>query len=65
MLAHGTAFDVLPHELRETRPLKLGGDELASFEVTQVASSLVVVAAGKDGATEGVLRGNIDTTFVG
>ena len=30
-----------------------------------MASSLVVVAAGEDGATEGVLRGDVDTTFVG
>ena len=35
------------------------------LEITGVTSSLVVVAVGEDGMTEGVLRRNIDTIFVG
>ena len=30
-----------------------------------MASSLVIMAMGEDGASEGVLRGDVDTTFVG
>ena len=36
-----------------------------SLEITRVTSSLVVVAMGKDGATEEIVGGNVDTTFVG
>ena len=52
------------HELHETWPPKLRGDELVSLEITGVAGGLVVMAAGKDGAAEGVLQGNVDTAFV-
>ena len=51
--------------LCETWPPEFGGDELAGFEVPGVASGLMIVAVGKDGATEGVLWGDIDVTFVG
>ena len=65
LLAYGAAFDILSHKLCKTQPPKLHGDELASFEVAGVSSSFVVVAVGKDGATKGVVGGNIDMTFVG
>ena len=64
LLAHGTAFNIFAYELRETRPPELRGDELAGLEITGVAGGLVVVAAGEDGTTERVLRGNIDMAFV-
>ena len=65
LLACSTALDVLAHKLRETRPPEFRGDELASLQITGVAGSLVVVAAGKDRAAEGVFGGNVDATFVG
>ena len=65
MLACGAAFDVLTHKLRETGPPEFRGDELASFKVSQVASSFMVMAAGKDGAMEGILWGNVDMTLIG
>ena len=65
LLACSTALDVLAHKLCETRPPELRGDELAGLEVTRVTGGFMVVAAAEDGATEGVLRGDVDTTFVG
>ena len=64
MLAHDVAFDILVYELCETRLLEFGGDELVSFEITQVASGLMVVALGEDGSMEEILWGDVDTTFV-
>ena len=63
-LAHGTSFHVLVHELCEARPLEFHGNELTSFEVTQVSDSLMVMAVGEDGATEGGLWGNVDMILV-
>ena len=65
MLACGAAFDVFLHELHETWPPEFGSNELTDFKITGVAGSFMVMAAGKDGAVEGVLRGNVDVTFVG
>ena len=64
LLAHGTALDILLHELHETQPPEFRGDELASLEITWVTGSFVVVTAGEDGAVEGVLQGNIDIVLV-
>ena len=65
LLARGTAFNIFAYKLRETRPPEFRGDELASLQIAGVTSGLVVVAAGEDGTTEGILRGNIYATFVG
>ena len=65
LLAHGTAFDVLAHKLRETGPPKLRGDELASLKIVRMTGGLMVMASCEDGTAEGVLRGNIDATLVG
>ena len=61
---HSTAFNIFLHELCEIRPPKFGSDELASLEVTRVASSLVVVATDKDGMSERICQRDIDMTFV-
>ena len=53
------------HELCETQPPKLCSDKLVSFEVARISSGFVVMAAGEDGVTKGIVRGNIDATFVG
>ena len=65
LLAHGTALNILVHKLCETGPPKLRGDKLASLQVARVSGGLIVVAAGKDRATEGVIQGDVDMTFVG
>ena len=36
-----------------------------SLEVTWVTRGLMVMAMGEDGAMEGILRGNVDMTFIG
>ena len=53
------------HKVREARPPEFSSDKLASLEVTGMAGGFMIVAAGKDGTMEGVLRGDIDVTFVG
>ena len=35
-----------------------------SFEITGMTSGFVVMAAGEDGAAEGILWGNIDMSFI-
>ena len=52
-------------ELSETWPPEFSSDKLAGLEITWIAGSLMVVTVGKDGMTEGVLRGDVDTAFVG
>ena len=52
------------HELCKAQPPEFSSDKLTSFEVTRVTSSLVVMTVGEDRLTEGILWGNIDTTFV-
>ena len=65
LLAHGAALDVLPHELCETQSPELGSYELTCFEITGMSGGLMIMAAGKDGTTEGVLQGNINVILVG
>ena len=65
LLARGAAFDVFAHELCEAWPPELSSDKLASFQITGMTGCFVVMAAGEDGATEGILQGDVDTTFVG
>ena len=64
MLAHGTAFDILAYKLCEARSPEFRGNELASLKVAQMTSSFMVMASGKDGVMEGVLRGDVDATLV-
>ena len=52
LLACGAAFDVFAHKLHETWPPKLRGDELASFQVTRVTSSFMVMAVLEDGVAK-------------
>ena len=64
LLACGTAFNVLAHELHENGPLEISGDKLTSFEITGVPGGLMVMAADKNRVVEGVLWGDIDTPLV-
>ena len=63
-MACGTAFYVLAHKLCEAQPPELSGNKLVGFEITRVSSSLMVMAADKDGTAEGVFQGDIDTALV-
>ena len=44
LLAGGISFNILSDKLGETRPPEFSCDELASFKVTWVASSFMVMA---------------------
>ena len=65
LLAHDTVLNVLAHKLHKAWPPELRDNELVSFKITGVPGSFMVMAAGKDGATEGVLQEYIDMTLVG
>ena len=65
LLARGIALNVLAHKLCKTGPPKLRDNKLAGLKIARVSSGLVVMAAGKDRAMEGVLQGNVDATLVG
>ena len=64
LLACGTAFDIFVHKLCKAQPPEFRGDKLVGLEVTRVTGGLMVMAVGKDGATEGILWGNVDMILV-
>ena len=64
LLAEGTAFDIAAYIGSEARPPEFSGDQLASFQEAGVAGGFVIVTALEDGAAEGVVCGDIDTTFI-
>ena len=64
LLACGAALHILAWKLCKIRPPELGGNELVSFEITGMTSSLVVMTVGEDGVTEGTLWGNVDMAFI-
>ena len=64
LLAKGTALDVAADEGSESGPPEFSGDQLASFQEARMSGRFVIMAACEDGAAEGVVRGDVDTTFV-
>ena len=64
LLAEGTAFDIAAYIGSEARPPEFSGDQLASFQEAGVAGGFVIVTTLEDGAAEGVVCGDIDTTFI-
>ena len=64
MLANRTSLDIFVYERCKARPPELGGDKLAGFKVTWVASSLMIVAMNKDGPLKRGVGGNVNTSFV-
>ena len=64
LLAHGAAFNILAHKVCKAQPPEFSSNELASLEVTEVSDSHVVMTVDENGVTEGILWGNIDTSFV-
>ena len=65
LLANRTSFDIFAYKRCKARPPELGGDKLAGFKVTWVASSLMIVATNKDGPSKRGVGGNVNTPFVG
>ena len=65
LLAKGTALHVSADKGGEPGPPKFGGDKLAGFQEAGVAGGLVVMAAGKNGSSEGIVRRDVDAAFVG
>ena len=65
LLAQGTAFNVLLHELCETWPPEFRGDELVGFEISWVTGGFMIMASSKNRVVERVLWGDVDTIFVG
>ena len=55
LLAYGAALNILSYKLCKTQPPEFCGNELVSFEITGMSSSLMVMAVSKDGVTEGIL----------
>ena len=64
LLAGGTAFNVFIHKLGETWPPKLRSNELVSLEIAGMTGGFMVVAVGKDGVVEGIVRRDIGMSFV-
>ena len=64
LLANCTFLDIFAYERCKARPPEFGGDELAGFKVTWVASSLMIVAMNKNGPSKRGVRGNVNTSFV-
>ena len=65
LLAGGTAFNILADEGSEPWPPELSSDQLSGFKKTRMTGGFVVMAPFKDGAAEGVVGGDIDTSFIG
>ena len=51
------------HKLCKAQPPEFSSDKLASFEITGVTGSLVVMTVDKDGSAKGLTWGDIDMTF--
>ena len=65
LLAGGAPFNISANKGSEAQPPKLRSNELTCFQETGVAGGFVVMAACENGAAEGLVSGNVDTTFVG
>ena len=64
LLAESTAFNIAADVGGEAGPPEFGRDQLASFQEAGVTSGLMIMAALEDGAAEGIIRRDVDATFV-
>ena len=64
LLARGTALDVSADIRGEAGPPEFGRDQLASFQEARMTGGVVIVAAVENGASEGIIRGDVDAAFV-
>ena len=65
MLAGRTPFHVFAYKRCKAGPPKFGGDKLAGFKVTWVASSFMIVTVQKNGLSKRGIRRNVNMSFVG
>ena len=65
LLAGCAAFDISAGKGGKAWPPEFGSNKLVDFKKAGVASGFMIMTAGKDGAAEGVVGGNIDAAFVG
>ena len=65
LLANCTSLNVFAYERCQARPPEFRGNELVGFQVTWMASSLMIVATNKDGSSKRGVGGNVNTSFVG
>ena len=64
LLARDAAVDITANIRSESRPPKLGGHKLTSFENPRVASSGVVMVSSDNGVAEVSIGGYIDAALV-
>ena len=65
LLASCTAFDVFTAVGGKTRPPEIGSDKLPSFQVSRVASHIMIMAVLEDGTVKGFVVGDMAMTLVG
>ena len=65
LLAKGAAFNISADKGSQPGPPEFGGDQLMHFQEAGVSSGFVIMASFQDGTAKRVVRGNIDTAFVG
>ena len=65
LLTGCAAFNIFMNIRGQPRPPEFGSNKLVSFQVARVASGFVIVPMLEDGATNGFVIGDIDTTLVG
>ena len=65
LLENRTSLNIFVYKRCKARPPEFGGDELADFKVTWMASSLMIMAMNKDGPLKRGVGGNVNTFFVG
>ena len=64
LLAEGTALDIAADIGGEARPPEFSGDKLASFQEARVTGGFMIMAAVENGASEGIIRRDVDAAFV-
>ena len=64
LLAKSTAFNIAADVGGKAGPPEFSCDQLASFQEAGMIGGFMIMAALEDGATEGVICGDVDATFV-
>ena len=65
LLAKGTALNIAADEGGKSRPPELGSYKLACFQEAGMPGRFMIMAACENGAAKGIVRGDVDTAFVG
>ena len=64
LLAKGTALDIVVDKGGEAGPPEFSGDQLASLQEAGMTGGFMIMAAFEDGAAEGIVCRDVDTTLV-